>query len=91
MFLSVHSFNPSLCCLSPFSTILMPALLRPCCLLEFYLNRTDRFHGFTLSLFVDNMDDLLEYCFFCALLRMKKVELPLLTSTFFRTYLLPSW
>ena len=53
--------------------------------------RTDRFHGFTLSLFVDNMDDLLEYCFFCALLRMKKVELPLLTSTFFRTYLLPSW
>ena len=91
MFLSVHSFNPSLCCLSPFSSILMPALLRPCCLLEFYLNRTDPFHGFTLSLFVDNMDDLLEYCFFCALLRMKKVELPLLTSTFFRTYLLPSW
>lgn len=39
---------------------------------------------------LDNMDDLLEYCFFCALLRMKKVELPLLTSTFFRTYLLPS-
>ncbi|CAH3015379.1 unnamed protein product [Porites evermanni] len=39
---------------------------------------------------LDNMDDLLEYCFFCTLLRMKKVELPLLTSTFFRTYLLPS-
>ncbi|KAL9950933.1 hypothetical protein ACROYT_G043506 [Oculina patagonica] len=39
---------------------------------------------------LDNMDDLLEYCFFCALLRMKKVELPVLTSTFSRTYLLPS-
>ncbi|CAH3156749.1 unnamed protein product [Pocillopora meandrina] len=39
---------------------------------------------------LENMDDLLEYCFFCALLRMKKVELPVLTSTFFRSYLLPS-
>lgn len=39
---------------------------------------------------LDNMDDLLEYCFFCALLRMKKVELPVLTSTFSRSYLLPS-
>lgn len=39
---------------------------------------------------LENMDDLLEYCFFCALLRMKKVELPILTSTFFRSYLLPS-
>lgn len=39
---------------------------------------------------LENMDDLLEYCFFCSLLRMKKVELPVLTSTFSRSYLLPS-
>ncbi|KAJ7323398.1 Eukaryotic translation initiation factor 2D [Desmophyllum pertusum] len=39
---------------------------------------------------LENMDDVLEYCFFCALLRMKKVELPVLTSTFSRSYLLPS-
>ncbi|XP_015759669.1 PREDICTED: eukaryotic translation initiation factor 2D-like [Acropora digitifera] len=38
---------------------------------------------------LDNMDDLLEYCFFCSLLRMKKVEFPVLTGTFFRSYLLP--
>lgn len=45
---------------------------------------------FFLIFISENMDDLLEYCFFCALLRMKKVELPVLTSTFFRSYLLPS-
>ncbi|PFX20867.1 Eukaryotic translation initiation factor 2D [Stylophora pistillata] len=39
---------------------------------------------------LENMDDLLEYCFFCSLMRMKKVELPVLTSTFSRSYLLPS-
>lgn len=38
---------------------------------------------------LDNMDDLLEYCFFCSLLRMKKIEFPVLTGTFFRSYLLP--
>lgn len=39
---------------------------------------------------LDNMDNLLEYCFFCSLLRMKKIELPVLTNSYFKSYLLPS-
>lgn len=44
-----------------------------------------------LSSPTENMDDLLEFCFFCALLRTKKITDPILTSAFFRSYVLPSW
>ncbi|XP_031553150.1 eukaryotic translation initiation factor 2D-like [Actinia tenebrosa] len=37
----------------------------------------------------EEMDELLGYCFFCAVLRLKENDLPLLTSAFFRNHMLP--